>query len=340
MQSGAKTKRPRLQGKLEDGDSKAPFGRKSAPKGRSKDVFGCKFVNMSTTDFDPSFVGVIKMEEAASRSSSCGSTLDDNVWDQHDDHHSTDTSLSSLPDGILEAFPQTEGGCDSPWITPSEVTDDLFGDTESWNFDENADAVSLPTESVQEDWILCDRETPSSCLSSVPTDDLIDPQLRDALPVSAPVPPATTDWVEDAHKSIPTAGLEHTESTVTQPLCGSQGMEGQPVAINAKENIWTAEALLAKWKQGKTTCYLVKWKGFPDEGNTWQKPKDILDKKLLQDFEATYQGNYSGVRLLKKRVRKGKVEYLVEWKGRPESDNSWEKEATISRERIMEFEAS
>ncbi|KAH9203045.1 hypothetical protein DL95DRAFT_178926, partial [Leptodontidium sp. 2 PMI_412] len=94
--------------------------------------------------------------------------------------------------------------------------------------------------------------------STVPTDDLIDPRLRDAVPVSAPVPPATTHWVEDAHKTIPTTGLKHTESMATQSLCGSQGVEDQPVAINAKENIWTAEALLAQWKQRKTTYYFVK----------------------------------------------------------------------------------
>jgi Chromo (CHRromatin Organisation MOdifier) domain len=83
----------------------------------------------------------------------------------------------------------------------------------------------------------------------------------------------------------------------------------------------------------------VKWKGFPHEGNTWEKRKDI-SPELVKEFEATYQGNYSGVRLLKKRVLRGKVEYLVEWKGRPESENSWEKEATVSRERIMEYKAS
>ena len=68
---------------------------------------------MSITDFDPSLADVIKMEEVASRSSSCGSTLDDSVWDQHDDRHSTNISLSSLSDGILEAFPQTREDYDS-----------------------------------------------------------------------------------------------------------------------------------------------------------------------------------------------------------------------------------
>ncbi|KAG9244994.1 hypothetical protein BJ878DRAFT_420194 [Calycina marina] len=124
------------------------------------------------------------------------------------------------------------------------------------------------------------------------------------------------------------------ESSVIQPLCGSQ-----PVAIDAERGIWEAEALLAKWKRGNTTWYLVKWKGFPHEGNTWEKRKDI-GPGLVEEFEATYQGNHSGVRLLKKRVLRRRVEYLVEWKGRPESENSWEKEATVSRERIMEFGAS
>ncbi|KAH6725000.1 hypothetical protein BKA61DRAFT_589630, partial [Leptodontidium sp. MPI-SDFR-AT-0119] len=103
-------------------------------------------------------------------------------------------------------------------------------------------------------------------------------------------------------------------SSVIQPLCGSQ-----PVVIDAERGIWEAEALLAKWKRGNTTWYLVKWKGFPHEGNTWEKRKDIGP----------------GLRVLRRRV-----EYLVEWKGRPESENSWEKEATVSRERIIEFEAS
>lgn len=33
-----------------------------------------------------------------------------------------------------------------------------------------------------------------------------------------------------------------------------------------------------------------------------------------------------------------RTEYLVKWKGRPSTENSWEKESTISSERIREFE--
>jgi hypothetical protein len=329
----ARTKRRRLPGKLEDGESKAPGGQKSAPKGRSKDPLGHTFVNISAMDFDPCPADGVEMAAVSSGSSSRRSTPVGSVWDNHDDCYSTDTSLSSLSDDILEAVPQIGEDCRSPWTTPLEAaTVDLLGDSEPWNFDAIADAISSPIES-QEDWILSGPDTHPSYLSSIPM-ELVDPELRDALPSSTSSLPAIADSVEVAHGSIPTTIPGHIESSVIQPLCDSQ-----PVAIDAKRGIWEAEALLAKWKRGKTTWYLVKWKGFPHEGNTWEKRKDI-SPELVKEFEATYQGNHSGVRLLKKRVLRGRVDYLVEWKGRPESENSWEKDATVSRERIMEFEAS
>jgi hypothetical protein len=33
----------------------------------------------------------------------------------------------------------------------------------------------------------------------------------------------------------------------------SMSLAGQPVAIDAKENIWEIEALLEKWTRGETT---------------------------------------------------------------------------------------
>jgi len=67
-----------------------------------------------------------------------------------------------------------------------------------------------------------------------------------------------------------------------------------------------------------------------------------MDKKLIKDFETSHRGSHTGVQLLNKQAMKGNdrnVKYLVKWKARPEKENSWEKEATISRERITEFEA-
>jgi hypothetical protein len=48
-------------------------------------------------------------------------------------------------------------------------------------------------------------------------------------------------------------------------------MTDQPVAIDAEEDIWETGMLLAKWTKGRTTWYLVKWKGFNDSFNKWEK---------------------------------------------------------------------
>ncbi|KFZ23587.1 hypothetical protein V502_01936 [Pseudogymnoascus sp. VKM F-4520 (FW-2644)] len=168
--------------------------------------------------------------------------------------------------------------------------------------------------------------------------DLLDPQLQDALLSSTSILPATADSTEDAHGSILSTTPGNIECTEVQPLRSSQGVESNLVTIDATEGRWEVEALLAKSKVGNVIWYLVKWAGFRDEDNTWQK-RDDISSDLINDFEASYRGNYFGVQLLKKRERRGKMEYFVEWKGRPEAENSWEKEVTISRERILEFEA-
>ena len=45
----------------------------------------------------------------------------------------------------------------------------------------------------------------------------------------------------------------HMVSAVKQPLRASQEVRGQPVTIDAAREIPEVEALLAKWKQGKTS---------------------------------------------------------------------------------------
>ena len=53
--------------------------------------------------------------------------------------------------------------------------------------------------------------------------DLVDPQLRDALP-STPFLAATADSTKGAHRSILSTG--NKEHTAVQPRCSSQGVEG------------------------------------------------------------------------------------------------------------------
>ncbi|KAK0628288.1 hypothetical protein B0T17DRAFT_504978 [Bombardia bombarda] len=144
---------------------------------------------------------------------------------------------------------------------------------------------------------------------------------------------------------IDTTSADHMESVATESLSvgkggGNDEEAPKPTAIDEEGNIWEVELLLAKWKQGRRVLYLVKWKGFADDANTWEKRNDIC-AELVNKFDTDYLeygGNHLGVELLDKRIHRGTAEYLVRWKGRPCTDDSWEKESTISRERIREFE--
>ncbi|TLS20461.1 uncharacterized protein PpBr36_11343, partial [Pyricularia pennisetigena] len=111
-------------------------------------------------------------------------------------------------------------------------------------------------------------------------------------------------------------------------------LEGKPAALDADNNIWEAEKLLAKWGLKKKPYYLVKWKGFPHEDNTWE-PRGNISEDLIKSFESNFEGNHAGVRLLDKRKWAGNVKYLVEWKGRPKGERSWEKAKTLSSARLM-----
>ncbi|KAF4998781.1 hypothetical protein FDECE_11709 [Fusarium decemcellulare] len=116
----------------------------------------------------------------------------------------------------------------------------------------------------------------------------------------------------------------------------------QPTALDADENVWEVDKLLAKWKQGRQILYLVRWKGFSDGDNSWERRRDI-STHLVNDFDASFLdngGNHEGIELLDQRLQRGHVEYLVKWKGRPSCENSWEKVSTISRLRVQEFQES
>ncbi|KAK8071921.1 hypothetical protein PG996_005269 [Apiospora saccharicola] len=101
-----------------------------------------------------------------------------------------------------------------------------------------------------------------------------------------------------------------------------------PVPLDAEQDIWQVEKLLAKWKQGRTVWYLVKWQGFENKDNSWEVTVNI-SPEMVKDFDASFQGNDAGVELIDKRLRNGKSEYLVKWLGRPQKENSWLRAADI-----------
>lgn len=63
--------------------------------------------------------------------------------------------------------------------------------------------------------------------------------------------------------------------------------------VNKKEDtaswsdgqVFTAESILEKRRRKGTLEYLVKWEGWSDKFNTWEREKNILDPSLIEDFK-------------------------------------------------------
>lgn len=93
-------------------------------------------------------------------------------------------------------------------------------------------------------------------------------------------------------------------------------------------DVYQVECLLARW--GKNTFFL-RW----CDGTTgWEPKRNILDKQMLDEFEARYQGFDEGVDVLNSRSKAGKRQYLLHWHGRPLREDSWVDRKLMSPKRM------
>ena len=67
---------------------------------------------------------------------------------------------------------------------------------------------------------------------------------------------------------------------------------------------------------------------------------NILDKRLLSEFEEGYEGFYLGVEVLKTRIVFGKCQDFLQRNGRPQSENSWVEEKLMKKKLVDEFGSS
>ena len=66
---------------------------------------------------------------------------------------------------------------------------------------------------------------------------------------------------------------------------GQKKKEGKPVEVEGVEE-WEVEKILNKRKIKGVEKYLVRWKGFTAESDTWEKEEDLENaKNLVDDFE-------------------------------------------------------
>lgn len=58
--------------------------------------------------------------------------------------------------------------------------------------------------------------------------------------------------------------------------------------VSDDEEIYHAERILShRWRKGKLELY-VKWKGFPDEDNTWEPERILFCEDLIIEYKARF----------------------------------------------------
>jgi hypothetical protein len=123
-----------------------------------------------------------------------------------------------------------------------------------------------------------DCHSPWSATSETTTVEIpIDPEILHEVP---PVP--DLDGIE-------VVNLTGTMLLQTEEMQSINAIEasahGRPPAIDPEDNQWKVEKLVNKRRIGRTVQYLVKWLGYPNSENTWEKRKDI-DSDTVAAFEA------------------------------------------------------
>jgi len=125
----------------------------------------------------------------------------------------------------------------------------------------------------------------------------------------------------------------------------------KPVQVEPEEEVYIIESL----KEKKGNKFLVKWENFPDEECTWE-PKSSIPDYIVQFYECdlTRLGTpapasvpvdesldeevFEVEKILKKRGKGKKIEYLVKWKNYDgPGDDTWEPANTLEAPEMIEM---
>ena len=118
------------------------------------------------------------------------------------------------------------------------------------------------------------------------------------------------------------------------------------------KNVYNVEKLLEK----KGSKYLVKWEGYPDSDNTWE-PSSSIPKHILnfynedpsrfgllapdppEEVEDDEEPIFEVDKILDRRFKGKKLEYLVKWKNYEDpKENTWEVADNLGEDLIKDFE--
>ena len=146
--------------------------------------------------------------------------------------------------------------------------------------------------------------------------------------------------------------LAYDEEQVSQDSNQTPQSKPSPKSKKKKSNnVYNIETLLEK----KGNKYLVKWEGYSDADNTWE-PSSSIPKHILAFYEED-QSRFGQAapdaeddveeeeevfevdKILEKRIRGKKTEYLVKWKHFDDpSEDTWESGSNLGENIVKEFE--
>ena len=119
---------------------------------------------------------------------------------------------------------------------------------------------------------------------------------------------------------------QHTENIAQQSI--------QAAYPSVCPDIYRMDCLLARWRRH---TFLVKWS---DATTTWEPRGHIIDKELLDRFEASWQGFDAGVDVLGARLRAGKLQRLLHWHGRPSKEDTWVRSELLSPQLMRRIQSN
>jgi hypothetical protein len=159
------------------------------------------------------------------------------------------------------------------------------------------------------------------------------------------------------------SSIEDTiNKAVTEMVENNEQLLNTENSSEPEPEIYTVENVLRRKANGSNVSYLLKWKGYPSNQNTWEPSENVKHLDLIKLFEEdreqnlgnsnskskSFRKSYSDAigkiwdveEVVKKRVKKDEIEYFLKWKGLEDVYNTWEPRKSVKHDNVVkQFEA-
>jgi hypothetical protein len=214
------------------------------------------------------------------------------------DPHVISSSGSSQVSSVFSRRPSLASKASTPISTADPVADGADSQRTERN---STEQISKAVEDLHLDRA-CDKLPP--CFPPIPT--------------RAPVAEAPHEWQLAYSGLDPEEGYADLSVASAEPEIDEEGHLVDDILAKA-----------GKW-------YLVKWKDWGHEYNEWRLAQDI-DERLVRQYDQHHQRNQFGT-LIKRRVQKGKTQFLMRWRHRKPAEDTWLDEEEVHPTLIRDLE--